>query len=250
MSNSGADRAPMDHPIGYLPTPHTHFIGREREIEDVTRRLMSTRLLTLTGPGGCGKTRLAMAVARDLTAFEHGAWFVDLAGLDAPILIPPVVAATLGVPEMQGQDLVETLTAFLQSRQTLLILDNCEHLLSACAELAQALLEACPHVHILATSREPLNLPGETVWLVPSLALPDPQLSTSLDQLANSEALQLFVARAREALPTFRLDDHNAPTIAQICRRLDGIPLAIELAAARVKLLDVAQIAARPDDSL
>jgi predicted ATPase/DNA-binding SARP family transcriptional activator len=236
-----------------LPVLASSFIGRERESSDVKRLVASTRLLTLTGPGGCGKTRLAIAVADSLlksSRFEHGAWFVDLAGLDAPILIPQVVATTLRVPEAHDRPLSETLADFLQDKKLLLILDNCEHLLAACAAWVQRMLDACSHLHIVATSREPLNLPGEIVWLVPSLALPDPQQSLSVKQLAKSEAIQLFVARARAALPSFRLAEENAATVERICRRLDGIPLAIELAAARVKVLDIGQIAARLDDSL
>ncbi len=234
--------------LNNLPVSSSSFIGREREIADVTRLLLSARLLTLTGPGGCGKTRLALAVAHDLSAFEHGAWFADLSGLDDASLVPQVVATILGVPETHGDSLNETLTEYLRPKQLLLILDNCEHLRAACAALAQHLLEHCPDVLVLATSREPLNVPDETVWLVPSLSLPDRDSFTS--SIAESEAVQMFIARASEALPDFHIDDGNAATIAQICRRLDGIPLALELAAARVKLLDVVQIAARLDDSL
>jgi predicted ATPase/DNA-binding SARP family transcriptional activator len=232
----------------HLPLLSSTFIGRERERAEVKRLMAATRLLTLTGPGGCGKTRLALAVARDLPLFEHGTWFIDLGGLDAPLLIPQVVATTLGVPEAYDRPLGETLADFLQHKKLLLILDNCEHLLIACAELAQRLLDACPQLHILATTREPLNLPSETVWLVPSLALPE--AGSALAQIAASEAVQLFATRAAQALPGFTVTEVNAATVEQICRRLDGIPLAIELAAARLKLLDVGQIAARLDDSL
>ena len=238
-----------------LPTGLSAFIGRETQLDQIDALLAdpACRLLTLTGPGGCGKTRLAIAAAQrlaDMAAFEHGACFVDLVGLDTPIFIPEAVAAALGVAEERERPLVETLAGFLQSRHLLLILDNCEHLLAACADLAQTLLEACPQLRILATSREPLNLPDETVWLVPSLALPDPEHMSDVEHLAKSEAIQLFVARARAALPGFALVEDNAATVEHICRRLDGIPLAIELAAARVKLLAVEQIAARLDDSL
>jgi predicted ATPase/DNA-binding SARP family transcriptional activator len=243
-----SDRASAARSIGHLPTPHTRFVGREREIAEVTRLLTSVRLLTLTGPGGCGKTRLAVAATQSLPPFEHGAWFVDLSGLDDAALVPQVVAMTLGVPEGRGRSLDETLSEYLRHKQLLLILDNCEHLLAACAELTQRLLEDCANVRILATSREPLNVRDEIVWLVPSLSVPD--LDSPTRQIAESEAVQLFVARASETLPGFNLGEGNAATIAQICRRLDGIPLAIELAAARVKLLDVTQIAARLDDSL
>ena len=238
-----------------LPVSLSSFIGRGREMAEVAARLAdpACRLVTLTGAGGCGKTRLAIAAALHLvktSTFEHGAWFVDLAGFDNPILVPQAVSTTLGVPEARDRPLFETLLDFLRHKDLLLILDNCEHLLSACTELAQTLLEACPHLRILATSRESLDLPNETVWLVPSLALPDLQPSTPFERLAESEAIQLFVARARAALPGFNLVKENAATVEQICRRVDGIPLAIELAAARVKMLEVAQIAARLDDSL
>ena len=160
-----------------------------------------------------------------------------------------MVATTLGVPEARNRLLSDTLADFLLPKKLLLILDNCEHLLAACAELAQHLLEHCPDVRLLATSREPLNLPNETVWLVPSLVLPDPKQPAHFEQQAKSEAVQLFVARARTALPSFALVEENAAIVEHICRRLDGIPLAIELAAARVKLLDVVQIADRLDDT-
>jgi len=241
------------HAFSQLPALHTRFIGREHEIAEIKRLVFSTRLLTLTGPGGCGKTRLAIAAAQVLlksSRFDHRIWFIDLSGLDAPGLIPQAIATALGIPEERDRALAETLTDFLQPRRCLLILDNCERLIAACAELVQTLLEACPHLHILATSREPLNLQLELTWLVPSLALPEPQHSTQFKQLAKFEAVELFVARASAALPGFRLNEANAPTVERICRRLDGIPLAIELAAARVKLLDIEQIAARVDDSL
>lgn len=236
-----------------LPPPLTRFIGRVGEIAEVRRLVMSNRLLTLTGPGGCGKTRLAVAIAHSLlrkSAFEHGIWFVELAGLDTSILLPQLVATTVGVPEAPEQSLIQTLTGFLQKKRLLVILDNCEHLLRASGDLVQPLLEACPTLHILATSREPLNLPLEMTWLVPSMALPDVQSPPSFEQLAQSEAIQLFAARARTVLPGFSLNEKNVGAIVQICRRLDGIPLAIELAAARVKLLDVEQIADRLADSL
>jgi predicted ATPase/DNA-binding SARP family transcriptional activator len=248
LSTDEANRAAVARSLNHLPAPHTRFIGREREIAEVARLLMSARLLTLTGAGGCGKTRLALAVASSLVAFEHGIWFIDLSNLDDAALVPQATAMALGMPETRGRSLTETLSDYLHAKQLLLILDNCEHLLAACAELAQRVLEKCPDVRVLATSREPLNVPCEIVWLVPSLSLPG--LDSPVPQARESEAMQLFAARAGEALPDFRIDDNNAATIAQICRRLDGIPLAIELAAARVKLLDIVQIADRLDDSL
>ena len=234
--------------IGQLPVSSTRFIGREREIDQITQLLQNARLATLTGPGGCGKTRLAIATARAHAAFEHGAWLVDLSGLDEAALVIHAVATTLGVPETRGRTLPDILTDYLRPKQLLLILDNCEHLLSACADLAQRVLDECPGIRVLATSREPLGLSDESVWLVPSLSLPSASADTA--HMAAAEAVQLFMARATEALPEFKFDEHNAATIAQICRRLDGIPLAIELAAVRVKLLDAVQIAARLDDAL
>jgi len=237
-----------------LPAPTTSFIGRKHEIAEVRRLMMSTRLLTLTGPGGCGKTRLSIAVAQSLlktAQFRHGLWFIELADLDSPELIPQVIASALNIPETPDRPLTDALISFLQTRHCLLILDNCEHLLAACADLAQTLLDSGTTVHILATSREPLNLPAELTWLVPSLTLPD-ALSAAPDnsEAIASEAVALFAARASAALPGFALNTSNTSTIERICRHLDGIPLAIELAAARVKVLDIEQIAARVDDSL
>jgi non-specific serine/threonine protein kinase len=209
--------------------------------------------LTLTGPGGSGKTRLALVVAERLlrkAAFEHGVWFVELAGLDTATILPQLVASTIGVPEAPSQPLIQTLAGFLKNKKLVVILDNCEHLLAATSELVRTLLAECPGVHFLATSREPLSLSDETIWLVPSMALPAADISLQLEQLAQSEAIQLFVARANAALPGFTLTESNAAAVEQICRRLDGIPLAIELAAARVKLLQVEQIANRLGDSM
>jgi non-specific serine/threonine protein kinase len=232
-----------------LPVPLTSFIGRVREQAEVQRLLSTTRLLTLTGAGGCGKSRLALAVATDrVEDYADGAWLVELAALADPLLLPQAVATTLDVREEPQHPLIATLTNALQSRVLLLVLDNCEHLIDACAHLVHTLLNACPHLQILATSREALGLVGETVWRVPSLSLPDPQHLLSVERLAESEATQLFVERARAALPTFALTAENAAAVAQVCQRLDGMPLAIELAAARVKLLTVQQIAARLDD--
>ncbi|HEU5098749.1 MAG TPA: tetratricopeptide repeat protein [Roseiflexaceae bacterium] len=237
-----------------LPIALTSFIGRARELGEAQRLLAKTRLLTLSGPGGCGKTRLALAVANELMAdYPDGVWLVDLAPLADPALVPRAVATVLGVREQPQRSLTATLVDALQSRTLLLLLDNCEHLIDACAEFAQTLLSACPPLRILATSRERLAIAGEIAWLVPSLSLPDPdgRLRDGTDLapvLLQSEAVQLFVERAAAALPTFRLTQQNAPDVAQICRRLDGIPLAIELAATRILVLSVEQLAARLDD--
>ena len=245
---------PVSHPLPpppgvrrhNLPMPLTSFIGRARELAEVKRLLRTTRLLTLTGAGGCGKSRLALVVATDLVAdYLDGAWLVELAD---GALAPQAVATALGVREEPQRPLTATLVDALQSRQMLLVLDNCEHLIEACAHLAQTLLSACPQLQILATSREGLGIAGETAWVAPPLSLPDPQPLPSVDQLTQSEAIQLFVERAGAALPTFVLTPENAPAVAQVCQRLDGIPLAIELAAARAKVLAVEQIAARLDD--
>jgi len=208
--------------------------------------LQSSRLLTLTGVGGAGKTRLAAEVAaRVALRFEASGW-VDLASLSDPALVPQVVAAALGYREEGDRSAVQTMVHRLCERTTLVILDNCEHLVDACAELVEKLLKGCPIVRILATSREALGVPGEQAWLVPPLSLPT---RTSLPEVLSSEAGRLFLERARAALPSFVVDDSNAPAVSQICRRLDGIPLAIELAAARVRVLAPRQIAARLDDA-
>ncbi|MDX1520365.1 MAG: tetratricopeptide repeat protein, partial [Anaerolineae bacterium] len=235
-----------------LPTQLTRFIGREQEKAEVSRLQATTRLLTLTGPGGSGKTRLALEVATELYAaqdYSDGVWLVELAPLSEPALVPQAVASALGVREIPGQLLTETLVTYLQSKQLLLVLDNCEHLIEACATLADTLLRACPSIRILATSREPLHIPGELTWQVPPLSLPDSQQLPPLDELLQYEAVQLIIDRATAILPTFTVTQYNAPSIAQVCQQLDGLPLAIELAAARVKVLTVAQIAARLQNS-
>ncbi len=233
-------------PTASCPVQLTTFIGREREIAAVDDLLQSARLVTLTGVGGAGKTRLAVEVAaRVALRFEASAW-VDLASLSDPALVAQVVAATLGFREEGGRSAVETMVHRLCERATFVILDNCEHLVDACAEVAETLLRGCPSVSILATSREALGVPGEQAWLVPPLSLP--AAATAADVLS-SEAGRLFLSRARAVLPVFSLDDANAPAVAQISQRLDGIPLAIELAAARVGVLAPQQIATRLTDS-
>jgi len=232
-----------------LPAPLTSFVGREREIGEVRRLLAGTRLLTLTGAGGCGKSRLALEVARTrLPDFPGGMWIVELAALSDAGLVPHAAAAALGVTEHAGRTVTDTLAGALGGNTLLLVLDNCEHLLTACADLAGVLLRECPGLHILATSREPLGLPGETIWRVPSLTVPDPLHLPPHHRLAKFEAVRLFVERAAAVRPGFQVTADNAPAIAQVCHRLDGIPLAIELAAARVRALSVEQIAARLDD--
>jgi predicted ATPase/DNA-binding SARP family transcriptional activator len=231
-----------------LPVQLTRFIGREQAIAEVRGLLPTTHLLTLAGTGGCGKTRLALQVAADqVEAYRDGVWFVDLAPLSDPALVPQSVAAALGVREDPERSRAEALTGYLRSRTLLLLLDNCEHLLSACAGLAETLLRACPNLRILATSRETLRVAGEQSYLVPSLAVPEPGPS-SLECLRQFEAVQLFTDRARLCQSTFSVTSANAASVVEVCERLGGLPLAIELAAARVKLLSVEQISARLDD--
>ena len=239
----------LDRLPNNLPIQLTSFVGRMQEIAEVKGLLSKTRLLTLTGGGGSGKTRLGLQVAADLLEqYPDGVWLVELASLSDPALVPQTVASTLGVPEQPGQLLRETLVAHLRSKSLLLLLDNCEHLLAACRGLAGALLRACPKLQILATSRETLGVDGELTYPVPSLRLPDLRRPAPFARLAEYEALSLFAERAIFAQPKFILTESNAPVVAQICHRLDGIPLAIEFAAARVRVLSVEQIATRLDD--
>jgi len=239
-----------------LPALLSSFIGREREIAEAKQFVATHRLVTLTGPGGCGKTRLAIRVASEmLVEFEDGVWLTEFAPLADAALVPQAVASTLGVREQAARTLTDTLTDYLQARQTLLVLDNCEHLVAACARLTETLLQTCTGLHILATSREPLGVPGEAVWIVPPMSLPDAQpwrdpaaAQAALPIYEQSEAVQLFVARAQAASPDFALTTDNGSWVAVVCRRLDGMPLAIELAAARVRALSVQQVAEHLDD--
>lgn len=241
---------------GNLPGALSPIIGRKREIAEVGRLLSEYRLLTLTGPGGCGKTRLALQIAEELQSeYSDGVWLVEFAALTDEALVPQALASILGVHEQPGRPLVESLASYLRSRETLLLFDNCEHLLDACAGLGAALLVSCPGVRLLATSLEPLAVPGEGVWIVPPLSLPSPQpwrgpasAPEALAAYRRSEAVELFVVRARAAAPDFELTIENGPWVAEICRRLDGIPLAIELAAARTRAYSVRQIADHLDD--
>lgn len=232
-----------------LPRPRTRFIGRGRELDECERLLGETRLLTLTGIGGCGKTRLAMQLgARMLESFPDGVRFADLAPLTDGSRVAQTAAAALGVREAAGEELAAILSRHVAGKHLLLILDNCEHLLAACSDLADSLLGAGENLRILATSREGLGIAGERLFALRSLAVPAADASRDIHTVESSEAVQLFMDRARAALPGLALGGENAPVIAEICRRLDGIPLAIELAAARVKILSVDQIRARLDD--
>jgi predicted ATPase/class 3 adenylate cyclase/DNA-binding CsgD family transcriptional regulator len=227
-----------------LPLQLTSFIGREAEIAEIRRLLSSSRILTLTGSGGCGKTRLALQIAAEaLEDNSDGAWWADLAPVSDPDLVPAAVAAALSIREVPSQNFTETIRNQLRDRRLLIVLDNCEHLISACSSFAEVLLLACPSVTFLATSREPLGLPGETAWRVPSLSLPSEKDHASIDALNQCEAVRLFIDRALKSRPNFQVTNENAPAVAHICQRLDGIPLAIELAAARARVLTPAQIA-------
>lgn len=231
-----------------LPTPLTSFVGRTWELAEMHALLATTRLLTLTGSGGTGKTRLAVQLASELLpAFAGGVWLVDLAPLADPTLVLPAIAATFNLRELPGITLLDLVANSLRKKRLLLILDNCEHLVDVCAQLADCLLRACPMVQILTSSREALGIDGETVYHVPSLAVPD-SAHLPLDILRQWEAVHLFIERAAAAQPRFSLTEHNAAAVVQICRQLDGIPLAIELAAARLRLLSVEQIATRLGD--
>lgn len=227
-----------------LPVQLTSFVGREQEIADVKRLMATTRLLTLTGAGGTGKTRLSLQVAADLLEeYEDGIWLVELAALSDPSLVPQTVATALGVREEPGKALTQILVEYLKPKQLLLLLDNCEHLLGGGAALADALLRGCPDVRILATSREGLNIAGELAYRVPSLSLPNPGELPPVESLPKYEAMRLFIERA-----DFKVTSQNAPALVQVCYRLDGIPLAIELAAARVRALPLEELNERLDD--
>lgn len=239
-----------------LPADLSSFVGRQREVEAIRNRLADARLLTLTGPGGIGKTRLAVRVARAaVAAFPDGVWLVELGVLTSPALVPRAVAAMLDVPEQPGRPISQSLVTALRGSRALLVLDNCEHLVDACATLSKELLRGCPELRVLATSREPLGVSGEVVWPVAPLTTPPAPRSPTSDgreslsrEVLRFDAVRLFNDRAAAVRPGFAVIDENAATIGQICRGLDGIPLAIELAAARVPSLTPEQIAGRLAD--
>jgi predicted ATPase/class 3 adenylate cyclase/DNA-binding CsgD family transcriptional regulator len=214
----------------HLPPQFTSFVGRGADIENVRQLIADNRLVTLTGAGGVGKTRLAVQVADQMDGkFGDGVWYVDLAPITDPDVVPVAVTRALGLPDQVGRSTMDTLTRVIAGRHMLVVLDNCEHLIDACASLTVALLGACPAVSVLATSREPIRVAAEVAWAVPSLSLAD-------------EAITLFTHRARHVRPDFTVTEENSAAVTEICRRLDGIPLAIELAAARVRALSLAQI--------
>jgi predicted ATPase/DNA-binding SARP family transcriptional activator len=232
-----------------LPRQLTSFIGRESDLSEVKERLPQTGLLTLTGMGGTGKTRLALKAASEiLDNYPDGVWFVDLAPLSDADLVLQTVAAAMSVAETSGIALEKTLIEVLQPKQVLLVFDNCEHVLSACAALIETLLQQCPDLSILATSREPLNIVGEFTWPVMPLSVPEINHADPLAQLDQSEAAQLFLDRVRAIRPQFELSQENASAVLSVCQQLDGIPLALELAAARVRALPISKLAERLED--
>lgn len=238
----------LDVSLTNLPTQLSTFIGREKEIEQIKERLVKNRLVTLTGSGGVGKTRLSIQVASELLSeYPSGVWLVELAPITDPALVIPTVCAVLDVTPQGNTSPLTVLTDYLRAKKILLVVDNCEHLIDACAQLCDSLLHACSNLRIIASSREALGLDGENAYRVPSLSLP--ASPHELNAVRESEAVKLFVERAMALLPEFRLTEKNASYITQICQRLDGIALAIELAASRVKILKADQIAARLDDA-
>jgi diguanylate cyclase (GGDEF)-like protein len=233
-------------PLNNLPQQHTRLIGRVSEVSDITTLLEEGPLVTLTACGGAGKTRISVAIATEVAgSFPDGTWFVDLARVSDPALIPGTIGALFGLEIPPGENAANGLARALSGKSSLLIFDNCEHVLQATADIATALLHACQEVRILATSREPLGIRGETVYRLPLLSVPPPDAPVDAQRAADYDAIALFVERAKAVKRDFRITDENAATIASICRQLDGIALAIELAAARVVVLSVGEIADR-----
>jgi predicted ATPase len=236
-------------PVTNLPAGLTRFVGRRHELTKAKRLLSTTRLLTLTGPGGVGKTRLALQLAAEVQrAFPDGVWLVELAELTEPALLGHTVAEALGLREQSGHWRLATLTDHLTGRHLLLILDNCEHLVDACAVLVDQLLRTCPQLHMLATSRQPLSITGEHILPVPPLPVPDSDQLPPPEALARYDAVTLFLDRATSAVPSFRLTADNHAAVARLCQALEGIPLALELAAVRLRALSASQILDRLTD--
>jgi predicted ATPase len=235
-----------------LPVELTSFIGRERELAEVERLLATSRLVTLTGAGGCGKTRLALQVARAVSdRYRDGVWQVELASLRDAALLPRLITKTLGISYASEQPALEALLHHLQARELLLLLDNCEHLIADCAQLAQQLLAHASALRLLATSREPLLIAGETLYPLSGLAWPTvgaTEWGNEPRELMQYDAVRLLVERARTVLPNFDLTPDNMSSVVQICQRLDGLPLALELASARSNVLTLQQIAERLND--
>ena len=232
-----------------LPVQLTSFIGREKEMKHVKETLKLSRLVTLTSAGGSGKTRLALQTGAEvIDEYSHGVWFVDLAPLNDPALLTSTIIDALGIKEESKKSTEETLIDFIKEKEILILLDNCEQLIHACANLTERLLSSCPKLKIIATSREVMNCGGEKIYRIPPLAIPDRNSNNTPEQLAQYESVRLFIERALAVNPDFRINNENAQALAEICSRLDGIPLAIELAAARTKILSVVKIYERLDD--
>jgi predicted ATPase/DNA-binding SARP family transcriptional activator len=243
------ERARPSATASNIPVPLTSFVGRDKELKHIAKLLSDSRLVTLTGPGGVGKTRLAIQAARNfLQAAKAEVYWIGLVGISDPNLIPQEIAKALQVHEVQPQPLIDTVTGHLMSKEVLLIFDNCEQMIRGCAQYAEQLLAACPKLKILATSIEGLGLFNETTWQVPSLPLPETKRVASVKELQQYASIELFQARAVNAKSAFKLSEENVNVVARICQRLDGIPLAIELAAARIKVLSVDEIGERIDD--
>jgi non-specific serine/threonine protein kinase len=250
VSAASATLAPQPARKHNLPVQVTRYFGRENDIAQLKDRIQQERLVTLTGSGGVGKTRLSLQAAEALLPeFSDRVWFIALAPLTNPALVAQTVATTLGLRDEPGRPVVETLLDYLRPRQALLVLDNCEHLLDACAQLADSVLRACPRVTVLASSREPLGIMGEAVLAVPSLAFPAAGRAVVAERLADFAAVRLFLDRVGLVVPSFAVTPDNASAVARICQRLDGIPLALEMAAARLSVLSAEQLAGRLDDA-
>ncbi|MCE7002209.1 NB-ARC domain-containing protein [Kibdelosporangium philippinense] len=234
---------------GNLPADVSSFMGRRSQIDAARRMLSETRLLTLTGAGGVGKTRLALRIAQQVRrAYEDGVWLVELAALAQPELLTQVTAATLGIRDRTRRPPLDVLVRYLADKQMLLVLDNCEHLMDACTALIGQLLPTAAGLRILVTSRQSLGIPGEHILRVPSLSLPAPGHTPQLSKVSDYDAITLFTERAATACPTFTADPGSLVTVVDICRRLDGLPLAIELAAARMRTLSAECLLERLDD--
>src|SRR5438132_11023642 len=234
---------------GNLPAETTSFVGRRREIAELRKKLTTARLVSLVGPGGVGKTRLAIRGATDLArGFAAGAWMVELADVRDPDLVPNALLAALDLRDQTAMEPLDLLLSYLRDKQLLLVIDNCEHLLGAASKLVSEVIRAAPGVRVVATSREPLSVPGEHVLRVPPLELPSSNATEPLNRLRQNEAVRLFVERSEAASGSFELTEANQKAVVDVCRRLDGLPLAIELAAVRTRVLTVQQILDRLTD--
>ncbi|MGA2505550.1 MAG: tetratricopeptide repeat protein [Anaerolineales bacterium] len=248
INNSSWHNLPPTH-RNNIPVPPTSFIGREKDLKEIFRLLERNRLVTVTGPGGVGKTRLVIESSKNLfDKIKDGVYWVELGAINDETLIPQAIARALGVFEIPGSSLDELVFNFINQKELLLVLDNCEHLIGPCAEVADRLLGSCPNLKILTTSREALGLEGEMIWPVPILPLPVVQHISLVDLLMEYDGIRLFVERASAVKPDFRLNEQNARFVVQVCQRLDGMPLAIELAAVRTRMMSVEEIAKHLDD--